>query len=143
MTDFATLTMNPAIDVAYSVDRLEHTRKMRADDASFDPGGGGINVARVLVRLGNNVRSFYPSGGPGGVAFDQLVDLHQLVRTRIPIAGSTRMSTAILEQSSGHEVERGKLPLEIGDQRIDIGAMIEIGRQGSDGGLPAPVAEPG
>ncbi|KLI62914.1 1-phosphofructokinase family hexose kinase [Aurantiacibacter marinus] len=103
MNGIAALTMNPAIDVAYSVEQLEHTRKLRADDASVDPGGGGINVARVLVRLGNNVRCFYPSGGAGGVAFDNLVDLHQLVKTRIPIAGSTRFSTAILERSSGHE----------------------------------------
>jgi len=103
MSGIATLTMNPAIDVAYSVERLEHTRKLRADKASVDPGGGGINVARVLVRLGNNARCFYPSGGPGGVAYDNLLDLHQLVKTRVPVAGSTRISTAILERSSGHE----------------------------------------
>lgn len=103
MSGIVALTMNPAIDVAYSVDRLEPTRKLRADNASVDPGGGGINVARVLVRLGNHVRSIYPSGGAGGVAYDNLVDLHQLVKTRVPVLGETRISTAISERASGHE----------------------------------------
>ncbi|WP_114520875.1 1-phosphofructokinase family hexose kinase [Altererythrobacter sp. ZODW24] len=103
MTNIATLTMNPALDVAYRVKRLDHSRKMRASDQRCDPGGGGINVARVIVRLGDNARCIYLSGGATGDAFDGLLDLHQLVRARVPIAGSTRISTAILEQESGRE----------------------------------------
>lgn len=45
MTNIATLTLNPTIDVACSVERIDHTNKMRAADESTDPGGGGINVA--------------------------------------------------------------------------------------------------
>lgn len=38
-----------------------------------------------------------------GVALDGLLDLHQLVRTKIPIAGETRISTAVHEKESGKE----------------------------------------
>ncbi len=101
--NIATLTMNPTIDVAYEVDRVIHTHKMRAQDQRCDPGGGGINVARVFVRLGGNARCYYLSGGPTGAALDGLLDLHQLVKTRIATHGQTRVSTAVLERESGKE----------------------------------------
>lgn len=101
--EIATLTMNPTIDVALEVDRVIHTHKMRGRNELHAPGGGGICVARVFVRLGGNARCYYLSGGPMGVALDGLLDLHQLVRTRIPIAGETRLSTSVLERESGKE----------------------------------------
>ncbi|APZ99619.1 hypothetical protein BWQ93_14840 [Sphingopyxis sp. QXT-31] len=52
MKTIATLTMNPAIDVAYEADRVMHTHKIRSRHERYDPGGGGINVARVVARLG-------------------------------------------------------------------------------------------
>lgn len=103
MTSIATLTLNPTIDVAYEVDRVFHTRKMRTNKEFYDPGGGGINVARVFVRLGGNARSYYLSGGATGHALDGLLDLHQLARTRIAIQGHTRVSSAVLELESGKE----------------------------------------
>jgi len=103
MKSIATLTLNPTIDVAYEVGRVFHTHKMRTDQEHYDPGGGGINVARVFVRLGGNARCYYLSGGATGVALDGLLDLHQLVRVRIPIRGHTRIAAAILERESGKE----------------------------------------
>lgn len=103
MKSIATLTMNPTIDVSYDVAEMRHTHKMRTDNEWYAPGGGGLNVARVFVRLGGNARSFYLSGGATGPALDGLVDLHQLVRTRIAIAGPTRVASAVLERQSGKE----------------------------------------
>lgn len=103
MRNIATLTLNPTIDVAYEVSRIFPTHKMRTANEYHNPGGGGINVARVYVRLGGNARCWYMSGGATGIALDGLLDLHQLVRTRLPIAGDTRISTAVLEQESGKE----------------------------------------
>lgn len=103
MTTIATLTLNPTLDVAYEVDRVFHTRKMRTNNEHYDPGGGGINVARVFVRLGGNAQCFYLSGGATGTALDGLLDLHQLVRRRIGIRGHTRIASAVLEKESGKE----------------------------------------
>ncbi|WP_353229851.1 1-phosphofructokinase family hexose kinase [Novosphingobium sp.] len=102
-TMIATLTMNPTIDVAYEVERLVPTHKMRTNHEYTNPGGGGINVARVFVRLGGNARCVYLSGGPTGVALDGLLDLHQLVRARVPIAGPTRIAVTMLELATGQE----------------------------------------
>lgn len=103
MTTIATLTLNPTLDVAYEVDRVFHTHKMRTNNEHYDPGGGGINVARVFARLGGDVRCYYLSGGATGHALDGLLDLHQLVRNRIAISGHTRVSSAVLEKETGKE----------------------------------------
>ncbi|MBD3729219.1 MAG: 1-phosphofructokinase family hexose kinase [Sphingomonadales bacterium] len=103
MMNIATLTMNPTIDVAYEVETLRHTHKMRCDTERADPGGGGINVARVFVRLGGNATCYYLSGGATGAALDGLLDLHLLVRRPVRIEGHTRVATNVFETSSGKE----------------------------------------
>lgn len=103
MKSIATLTMNPTIDVAYDVPKVFHTHKIRVAQEYHNPGGGGINVARVYVRLGGNARNYYLSGGATGIALDGLLDLHQLVRNRIPIAGETRVAANVLERESNKE----------------------------------------
>lgn len=103
MKTIATLTMNPAIDVAYEADRVVHTQKVRSHQERYDPGGGGINVARVIARLGGTARAHYLAGGGTGTALDALLDRHELVRSRIDIAGETRVSTSVFERESGKE----------------------------------------
>ncbi|HSG35106.1 MAG TPA: 1-phosphofructokinase family hexose kinase [Sphingomonadaceae bacterium] len=95
--------MNPTIDLSFEVDRVLPTHKMRGRNERHDPGGGGINVARVFVRLGGNARCHYLSGGATGVALDGLLDLHQIVRSRVPIAGETRISASVFERSGERE----------------------------------------
>ena len=52
MAEIVTLTVNPSIDVATSVERVAPFHKLRCGAERRDPGGGGINVARVMKRLG-------------------------------------------------------------------------------------------
>lgn len=103
MMSIATLTLNPAIDIAYRVKALVHTDKVRASEQRCDPGGGGINVARVFVRMGGNARCVYLAGGPTGIALDALLDLHQLVREKVAIREDTRTSATFAEEASGLE----------------------------------------
>jgi 6-phosphofructokinase 2 len=103
MKSVATLTLNPTIDICYSVETLAHTHKLRAEPERADPGGGGINVARVLARLGCPARCVYLSGGATGPAFDGLIEGLGLPRERIAIAGQTRVVANVFERSSGKE----------------------------------------
>ena len=48
MATIVTLTMNPALDIATSTDCVEPTHKLRCSVPRYDPGGGGINVARAV-----------------------------------------------------------------------------------------------
>ena len=99
----ATLTMNPAIDLSYEVDEIAPTKKLRTRAENLFPAGGGINVARVLARLGDNPRCVYMAGGMTGPTFEALLAEHGLAATRIAIEGSTRISTTVNESDTGEE----------------------------------------
>lgn len=103
MTAIATLTLNPTIDTAYEVERIVPTHKMRAVAERHDPGGGGINVARVIDNLGGVARAYYVAGGATGDALDGLLDAYQMPRKRIRIAGDTRLSAAVYDHATGQE----------------------------------------
>lgn len=103
MPHILTLTPNPALDVSTSVEQLVNAHKMRCEPAVLHPGGGGINVARVLHRLGADVMAIYPAGGPTGARLQQLVRNEGVPDQALPIAGETRESFTAHERQSGHE----------------------------------------
>lgn len=94
-----TVTLNPAIDVSMTVDRVEPTHKLRARDVRREPGGGGVNVARVLVRLGESARALVAVGGAtgaevlAGLAVEAVptvaVDLDQPTREVVMVSDAT------------------------------------------------------
>jgi 6-phosphofructokinase 2 len=63
MPKIVTLTPNPAIDLSTAVERVVPSLKLRCAQPRRDPGGGGVNVARVVKRLGGNVEAILPVGG--------------------------------------------------------------------------------
>jgi len=101
MADVVTLTINPSIDLSVSVERMTPFRKLRCAACRRDPGGGGINVARVLKRLGGDVTAIYPAGGTLGQLLRRLVDAEGIPALTPSIAGETREDFTVLEQSSG------------------------------------------
>ncbi|MET0932291.1 MAG: 1-phosphofructokinase family hexose kinase [Mycetocola sp.] len=96
-----TLTMNPALDVSISVDRVVPERKLRSGPGRFDPGGGGINVTRAIRNLGGSSIAIYPLGGPTGQAYRGLADSAGISGHVISIAGETRESFTVNETSTG------------------------------------------
>jgi 6-phosphofructokinase 2 len=98
-----TLTLNPAIDGACEADAVRPTRKVRTKYDRYNAGGGGINIARVVQRLGGDVRAVYLAGGATGIVLDELLDADGIERMRIQIAGHTRISLNVFERASGQE----------------------------------------
>jgi len=103
MHAICTLTMNPALDVSTFVDRIVPAIKLRCAAGRQDPGGGGINVARVASRLGHNVTAVYPIGGATGNRLSQLVDAEGIRSATIQLKGETRQSFTVLEKETGNE----------------------------------------
>lgn len=103
MDRIATLTMNPAIDSACDAEKVAPTHKIRTRSERYDPGGGGLNVARVLHRFGAPVKAIYLSGGPTGALLDGLLDIAGLARQPVPMHDQVRMSLAVHERSTGLE----------------------------------------
>jgi len=103
MPRILTLTLNPALDVSTAIDRVEPVHKMRCGAPVRHPGGGGINVARVLHRLGADVVAIYPAGGATGAALTRLLRAAGVPAQVVPIAGETRESFSVHEASSGQD----------------------------------------
>lgn len=103
MTAIATLTMNPALDVATSTPEVRHTHKLRCAAPKFDPGGGGINVARVVAALGGEATAIFPAGGPAGATLVALLAGSGVTLAPVPIAGATRESFSVTDESSGEQ----------------------------------------
>ena len=64
MDSIVTLTMNPALDITTDAEVVRPTDKIRCSGALYDPGGGGINVAKIAHVLGASVSAVFPAGGP-------------------------------------------------------------------------------
>ena len=103
MTSIVTVTLNPAIDGACAAQEVRHTHKIRTTNERYDAGGGGINVARVIQRLGGDVLAVYLAGGATGAVLNSLVDQYALPRLCIDIEDHTRISLAVHEASTGRE----------------------------------------
>lgn len=101
MARILTVTMNPAVDVSTSTARVEPTHKLRCAAAQMHPGGGGINVARVVHRLEGDVRALYPAGGVTGDLLQRLLRNEGVPDERLAISGETRESFSVNERASG------------------------------------------
>lgn len=103
MTDILTLTLNPALDVLTSIDQVSDTHKMRCGPTLKHPGGGGVNVARVLHRLGASCVAAYLAGGVTGERHHKLMSAEKVRCHVMPIAEETRESFSVHETASGND----------------------------------------
>jgi 6-phosphofructokinase 2 len=98
-----TVTLNPAIDLACTAGAVVHTHKVRTRDEHIDPGGGGINVARVLHALDADVTAVILAGGVTGALLTELLNEAGVRHRAIPTRGRTRISFNVVDQAAGVE----------------------------------------
>ncbi len=103
MSAILTLTMNPALDIATATDRIVPAHKLRCDAPRYDPGGGGINVARAVHALGGDALAIFPAGGAAGEMIRHLLREEGLAHRPIAIDGFTRESLAVEERQTGKQ----------------------------------------
>ncbi|SDK53477.1 6-phosphofructokinase [Nocardioides sp. YR527] len=102
-SDVVTITLNPALDDSFSVPRLIPGNKMRCSSPRIDPGGGGINVARVLHVLGIPTLAVLPMAGHIGRALSELLEIERLPFAGVEVPGETRLSHHVTELETGLE----------------------------------------
>lgn len=107
MAKIVTLTMNPTVDKSARIDHVVPERKLRCRDPRLDPGGGGINVARAVTKLGGDAQAFYTAGGPPGEMLDKVLTDEGINHQPIPIDQWTRENLIVLEENSGQQYRFG------------------------------------
>jgi 6-phosphofructokinase 2 len=98
-----TVTINPTIDISATTPVVTPEHKLRCVGVQRDPGGGGINVARVLTRLGADCRALYPAGGILGRLLRTLLAQEGIAGIDVDVATETRESFTVLEGDTGRE----------------------------------------
>ncbi|MET7399464.1 1-phosphofructokinase family hexose kinase [Dactylosporangium sp. NPDC005572] len=89
-----TVTLNPALDLTYTVDALVPQATNRVRTVAERPGGKGLNVASVLHALGEPVLATGLLGGPTGAHIEALV---RFPAAFVPIAGDSRRTVTIVD----------------------------------------------
>ena len=107
MKKIITLTVNPTIDKSTTVSGIKPNSKLRCTKPVYEAGGGGINVSRVLHKLGGNSLCMYMAGGATGKHLqDMLVDL-ELLQQVIPIAGRVRENLSVTDTINNQQYRFG------------------------------------
>jgi len=102
-TPIVTLTLNPALDMSTSVGEVRDGPKLRCAAPRFDPGGGGINVSRVIERLGGKSIVFAALGGASGAQLAELLTAEGVDFLALEAPGATRQSLAVTESATGRQ----------------------------------------
>jgi pfkB family carbohydrate kinase len=103
MNPIITLTMNSSVDLHYNVARMESVKKLRASEPLIFPGGGGINVSRVIKELGAHSIAVFTAGGPTGEFLREMLDHFALLTRVVLIEEQSRISATIYETETGEE----------------------------------------
>lgn len=99
----AALALNPALDISTATETVRPVHKLRCDPPGIDPGGGGINVARVIHRLGGAATALFPSGGATGALLVQMLAGEGVAAESVSFEALTRISFAVTERQSADQ----------------------------------------
>jgi 6-phosphofructokinase 2 len=103
MTQITTLTLAPSLDSATTTDRMYAEGKLRCSAPLFEPGGGGINVARAIVHLGGQATALFPIGGPTGRHLAELLTLEGVSADTIETHDWTRQNLHVYVTSTSEQ----------------------------------------
>ncbi|SDH88719.1 1-phosphofructokinase family hexose kinase [Nonomuraea jiangxiensis] len=97
-----TVTLNAALDVTYQVPAVDWNGVNRVGAVHRRAGGKGVNVARVLAALGQDVLVSGLVGGPTGQAIEADLRAAGLPSALTGIAADSRTTLAVSETPGSH-----------------------------------------
>ncbi|QEE45273.1 1-phosphofructokinase family hexose kinase [Rhizobium sp. WL3] len=103
MTKILCLALNPAIDISSDAEVVRHTHKTRTHNQQQFPGGGGVNVARVIATLGGTCELMFLSGGATGELLEAMLKRLPIAGRPFPIQDPVRVAYAVHETSTNLE----------------------------------------
>ncbi|MEZ0612218.1 1-phosphofructokinase family hexose kinase [Fibrella sp. WM1] len=102
-----TLTLNPAVDISLTTDRLVPEHKLHCSQPQYDAGGGGINVSKAIRRLGGQSLALFTVGGASGQTLEELVEAEGIHHQTIRLSGLTRECFVVTETTTNQQYRFG------------------------------------
>ena len=103
MASLYTLTLSPSLDSATMTPQIYPEGKLRCSAPVFEPGGGGINVARAITHLGGKATAIFPAGGATGEHLVALLADEQVAVDTVDARDWTRQNLHVHVESSGEQ----------------------------------------
>jgi len=139
MSSIVTITFSPCIDQSASIAALIPEKKLQCYAVRSEPGGGGINVARAIKKIGGYATAIFPSGGYTGKHLNHLIEKENVPTSIIEASSETRENIIIFDESSGYQYRFGMPPPELSehewkeclealDKIIDVKFIVVSGR---------------
>lgn len=100
MHPIVTITFNPCIDKSSSVDALQPDKKLRCTSFKNEAGGGGINVAKAVKKLGGNALAIYLAGGYTGIVLQNLLIAENIETLVIDTGVDTRENIMVIDKAT-------------------------------------------
>jgi 6-phosphofructokinase 2 len=113
MSKIITVTFNPAIDKSTSIDKLIPDKKLNCAIPVYEPGGGGINVARAIKKLGGEAVAFYLAGGYSSVKFNELLNDEEIKSIVTKTKNNIRENLVVVEEISNKQFRFGMPGMEV------------------------------
>ena len=107
MSSIITITFSPCIDKSTSVPSLIPEKKLQCAAPKPEPGGGGINAARAIKKIGVEAIAVFPSGGYTGKFFNHLLEKENIPCVIIETTNETRENIIVLDESTNHQYRLG------------------------------------
>ena len=102
-----TVTFNPAVDKSTAVASMIPEKKLLCSNPVLEPGGGGINVARAIKKLGGEALAIYPAGGYNGQLLQRLLEKEGVASMPIPVKHDTRENLVVLDSGANLQYRFG------------------------------------
>lgn len=99
-----TVTLNPSVDIRYTLEHFALDTVNRVSNVSKTAGGKGLNVTRVLRQLGNNVTATGFLGGSLGDFIRSEVTSLGVQDSFVQISGETRNCIAVIHDGAQTEI---------------------------------------
>jgi tagatose 6-phosphate kinase len=114
-----TVTLNVAVDKAYTVDELRPGEVIRIRECSYTAGGKGLNVSKTAKIAGADVISTGFVGGYAGTLIEEQVATKHLTCDFIYVGGETRTCINIIDQKSKLQTELLEPGFKINKKEIE------------------------
>ena len=95
MNEILSISLNPAVDISSTAKAVKPTIKIRTSNQVHDPGGCGVNVARVIATLGGRPKLLYMAGGATGALLRQILDFPSIEQHCVSASAPTRISYTV------------------------------------------------
>jgi 1-phosphofructokinase family hexose kinase len=90
-----TVTPNPALDYTIRLDSVDWGRRARYRDPVIDPSGKGVNVSRMVRRLGGATAALGIAGGRTGDLLREGLDREGVPHAFIPCSAPVRINVTL------------------------------------------------